>query len=163
MRLNWLIIIVTVAAELITPRSASGQQNPNFGDTYQLLCRFIDTALIPMKAGSSSLAFSLRAEVDKGGTLVKVDCSTNLAASLKPRLFKMKDLSINWNKFTGKTGRYYVVIPVYFSVEHASGKILINSRTEFTNGFYFDDGDLFDNKTLNNYYFLKPVYLQRYF
>ncbi|RFS21967.1 hypothetical protein DVR12_15080 [Chitinophaga silvatica] len=163
MRLNCLIIIVTAITEFLSPEPVRAQQNPSFGTTYQQLSRFIDTALIPMKAGSNSLAFSLKAEIDNGGTIVKLECSTNVAGDMKPRLFRMKDLDIKWNKFTGKTGKYYVIIPVYFIVEHASGKILLNSKTEFTNGFYFDDGDLFDNKALNNYYFLKPIYLQRYF
>ncbi|MFY0256145.1 hypothetical protein ACDQ55_19580 [Chitinophaga sp. 30R24] len=138
------------------------QQTSSFNDTWQLLNRFIDTALIPMKTGSTSLAFSLKAEIDHGN-IVKVDCSTNLASTLKPRFNRLPELDIKWNKITGKSGKYYIVIPVYFIVEHTTGKIQLNSKTEFTNGFYFDDGDLFDNKSLNNYYFLKPIYLQRYF
>ncbi|MBO9728795.1 MAG: hypothetical protein J7623_09165 [Chitinophaga sp.] len=140
---------------------AQAQQPTAFNNTYQQISRFIDTALIPLKSGTTSLAFSLKAEIDHG-EITKLDCSTNVASDLKPRFFRMQELDIRWNKFTGKSGKYYVIIPVYFIVEHSTGKIQLNSKTEFTNGFYFDDGDLFDNKPLNNYFFLKPIYLQRY-
>lgn len=161
MRFNCFYIIFLSVGILISGNSAQAQQPPSFNDCYQQLSRFIDTALIPMKGGATSLAFSLKAEIDHG-EITKLDCSTNVAGNLKPRLFRLQELDIRWNKFTGKSGKYYVIIPVYFIVEHNSGKIQLNSKTEFTNGFYFDDGDLFDNKPLNNYYFLKPIYLQRY-
>jgi hypothetical protein len=162
MRFSCFYIVILVAGVIFYSAGVQAQQPVPFNDTYQQISRFIDTALFPLKRGSTSLAFSLKAEIDHGGSITKVYCSTNVAGDLKPRLLRLKDLDIRWNKFTGRSGKYYVIIPIYFIVEHSSGKIELNSKTEFTNGFYFDDGDLFDNKPLNNYYFLKPVYLQRY-
>lgn len=162
MRILCFNIIILSINIIFSGANAQSQQPAFFNNTYQLLSRFMDTALVPMKGGSTSLAFSLKAEIDHG-EITKLDCSTNVAGNLKPRFFRLQELDIRWNKFTGKSGKYYVIIPVYFIVEHASGKIQLNSKTEFTNGFYFDDGDLFDNKPLNNYFFLKPIYLQRYF
>ncbi len=161
MRFNCFYIIFLNIGILYSGISSKAQQAPSFSDTYQLLSRFMDSALVPMKGGSTSLAFSVKAEIDHGA-ITKLDCSTNVAGNLKPRIFRLQELDIKWNKFTGKSGKYNVIIPVYFIVEHNTGKIQLNSKTEFTNGFYFDDGDLFDNKPLNNYYFLKPIYLQRY-
>lgn len=143
--------------------TVGAQQTPVINNTYQQLTRFIDTVLMPLKSTSTSLAFSIKAEINSAGNITKLDCSTNVAGDLKPRLFRLRELDIKWNKLTGKSGKYYVIIPVYFIVEHSSGKVQLNSRTEFTNGFYFDDGDLFDNKFLSNYFFLKPIYVQRYF
>jgi hypothetical protein len=162
MRLSCFNIIVLPIIIVLFGVSAQAQQAVSFNNTYQLLSRFIDTALIPIKTGGTSLAFSLKVEIDHG-EITKLDCSTNVAGNLKPRFFRLQELDIRWNKFTGKSGKYYVIIPVYFIVEHTTGKIQLNSKTEFTNGFYFDDGDLFDNKPLNNFFFLKPIYLQRYF
>jgi hypothetical protein len=162
MRFHCFNIILPIIIVLYAVSTQAQQPAASFNNTYQLLSRFMDTALIPMKTGGTSLAFSLKAEIDHG-EITKLDCSTNVAGDLKPRFFRLQELDIRWNKFTGKSGKYYVIIPVYFIVEHSSGKIQLNSKTEFTNGFYFDDGDLFDNKLLNNYFFLKPIYLQRYF
>lgn len=161
MRFNCFYIIFLNIGILYSGISSKAQQVTSFSDTYQQLSRFMDSALVPMKGGTTSLAFSVKAEIDHGA-ITKLDCSTNVAGNLKPRIFRLEELDIKWNKFTGKSGKYYVIIPVYFIVEHSTGKIQLNSKTEFTNGFYFDDGDLFDNKPLNNYYFLKPIYLQRY-
>ena len=162
MRFNCCYIVILTTGIIFYGAATHAQQPAPFNNTYQEISRFIDTALFPLKNSSTSLAFSLKAEIDHGGIITKVYCSTNVAGNLKPRLLRLKELDIRWNKFTGRSGKYYVIIPIYFIVEHASGKIELNSKTEFTNGFYFDDGDLFDNKPLNNYYFLKPFYLQRY-
>lgn len=156
-----IISLIIVIGSLFPQLIVQAQQTPIFSNTYQQLTRFMDTALIPMKSGSTSLAFSMKAEIDHGN-ITRLDCSTNVASDLKPRLFRLQELDIRWNKLTGKSGKYYVIIPVYFIVEHSTGKVQLNSKTEFTNGFYYDDGDLFDNKPLSNYFFLKPIYLQRY-
>lgn len=161
MKFNCFYIVILIMTAGFPNAVVRAQQPLFFNNTYQQLTRFIDSALAPMRGGTASLAFSMKAEIEQGA-IVKLDCSTNVASDLKPRLFHLKEVDIKWNKFTGKSGHYYVIIPVYFIMEHTTGKVQVNSKTEFTNGFYFDDGDLFDNRVLNSYYFLKPIYLQRY-
>ncbi|MCW3464582.1 hypothetical protein [Chitinophaga nivalis] len=138
------------------------QQSMANNGAYQQLSRFLDTIMTPSKGNSESLAFTIKAAIGVNGEITQLDFSTNVAGTLKPRLSALTGLPIKWAKLTGKNGKYIVIIPVYYIVEHASGIVRLNSKTEFTNGFYFDDGDLFDNKFLANYFFLKPIYIQRY-
>jgi hypothetical protein len=123
---------------------------------YKTLMHTISDASLQTLKGS--LIYNIRVEIENTSTVKSIDYSLNVPYPLRKVLADITTEKVNWSDMSGKKGHYFVVIPVYYLVQHDSGAWEFDSKEDITDSYQFDKGPLYPLAA--NTSIVTPVFVQ---